>query len=483
VSFTDINFGYADAHREGAEAPELLLDGFLDQSGITDEALYGPSFLFLGYKGSGKTALAERARLLSANDPALRVTCMSLEEFSYGDFRSLAGGAPAEHARFPTVWAWVLLLNLLQSLEQDEGGREAAPPSYTKTLQGLRALNVLPLPELTQLVTTSSKRGFKASIPKFFEYTEEKASEASELHIIQMVHVLREATLDFPAGARHVVFIDGLDEVLTRDDLQFVALAALVTEVSRLNDRFRAAGRPYKFVVLCRTDIFNRLPGANKNKIRRDGSHTLEWFDDPRALDDTPLLRLVNLRASRSLGEAVNVFDAFLPPKLNGRPIRRALLDYTRHLPRDVLQLMKSLQKFARPGQREKLSSGQVMSGVREYSNDYFLHELQDELHGYLEPSDVENSISLLGSLGASRFTIDDLKAQAARLDLHTLDVDVLVRTLFDRGGLGMLEKQSPGQRGIVSFKYRNRNAILDRDAELLIHRGALRALNIPEPN
>jgi hypothetical protein len=336
---------------------------------------------------------------------------------------------------------------------------------------------------LTQLVTTSSKRGFKASIPKFFEYTEEKASEASELHIIQMVHVLREATLDFPAGARHVVFIDGLDEVLTRDDLQFVALAALVTEVSRLNDRFRAAGRPYKFVVLCRTDIFNRLPGANKNKIRRDGSHTLEWFDDPRALDDTPLLRLVNLRASRSLGEAVNVFDAFLPPKLNGRPIRRALLDYTRHLPRDVLQLMKSLQKFARPGQREKLSSGQVMSGVREYSNDYFLHELQDELHGYLEPSDVENSISLLGSLGASRFTIDDLKAQAARLDLHTLDVDVLVRTLFDRGGLGMLEKQSPGQRGIVSFKYRNRNAILDRDAELLIHRGALRALNIPEPN
>jgi hypothetical protein len=120
---------------------------------------------------------------------------------------------------------------------------------------------------------------------------------------------------------------------------------------------------------------------------------------------------------------------------------------------------------------------------VREYSNDYFLHELQDELHGYLEPSDVENSISLLGSLGASRFTIDDLKAQAARLDLHTLDVDVLVRTLFDRGGLGMLEKQSPGQRGIVSFKYRNRNAILDRDAELLIHRGALRALNIPEPN
>jgi len=482
VSFTDINFGFADAHKEGAEAPELLLEGFLDEFGVTDLALHGSSFLFLGYKGSGKTALAERARLLSANDPGLLVTTMSLEEFSYSDFRSLAGGGADDETRFPTVWAWVLLLHLLESLERDEGGRENASRSYVRTLAGLRSLNVLPLPELTQLVTTSSKRGFKASIPKFFEYTGETAAEAPELHVIQMVHVLREAAFEFPAAARHVVFIDGLDEVLTRDDLQFVTLAALVTEAARLNDRFRAAGKPYKFVVLCRTDIFNRLPGANKNKIRRDSSHTLEWFDDPRSPDTTPLIRLVNLRARRSLGTDVNVFDTFLPPTLNGRPIRRALLDYTRHLPRDVLQLMKSLQMFARPGQGEPLSHDQVMSGVREYSNNYFLTELQDELHGYLEPAEVENGISLLGSLGVPRFTMEELRHQAERLNVGALDLDVLVRTLFDRGGLGTLEKPSSGRRAIVSFKYRNRNAILDRNAELLIHRGALRALNIPEP-
>ena len=79
--FGDINFGFAAAETEGAEAPELLLKGFFDASRITDKALRGRPFLFLGYKGSGKTALAERARLLADADPSLFVTVISLDRF------------------------------------------------------------------------------------------------------------------------------------------------------------------------------------------------------------------------------------------------------------------------------------------------------------------------------------------------------------------------------------------------------------------
>ena len=64
-----------------------------------------------------------------------------------------------------------------------------------------------------------------------------------------------------------MLFIDGLDEILTHSELQFPALAALISEASRLNDDLRAAYKPFKCVVLCRTDLFDRLPGANKNKI------------------------------------------------------------------------------------------------------------------------------------------------------------------------------------------------------------------------
>ena len=60
-----------------------------------------------------------------------------------------------------------------------------------------------------------------------------------------------------------------------------------------------------------------------------------------------PGVQLVNLRAGRSLQREVNVFGEYFPARIDGRPIRRFLLHHTRHLPRDVLQLMKSLQRYA----------------------------------------------------------------------------------------------------------------------------------------
>jgi hypothetical protein len=476
--FRDIEFGFADAHKEGAEAPDLLIHGFFDDTNVVAQALTGSSFLFLGYKGSGKTAIAERARLLADSDPQLFVTVAALDDFSYGDFRALAGAEADAESRYPTTWAWVLLLSLLHSLERDELGRAQAPRAYRDAVEGLRSLNLLPLPRLKQLVTSSSKRGFKATIPKFFEYTEERVAESHDLQMMQMVAVLREAVVQFPTDSRHVLFIDGVDEILTRSELQFQALAALISEASRLNDDLRAAGKPFKVVVLCRTDIFDRLPGANKNKIRRDSAESLEWFDDPRDPDRTRLVQLVNLRARRSLGREVNVFGEYFPGRIDGRPIRRFLLHHTRHLPRDVLQLMKSLQRFAPPSPTEPLSEDQLRSGIRHFSNDYFLPELRDELHGYLAGEEIETAVKLLASLRASRFTLSDLEAQAARLRLGSVELEALVQTLFECSGIGMVDASGPG-RPVVTFKYRNRTAMLVPDARMLVHPGAWNALNI----
>ena len=56
MDFRSIRFGKASAEAESAAAPELLLAGYLDHEGFTTQASSGDAFLFLGYKGSGKTA-------------------------------------------------------------------------------------------------------------------------------------------------------------------------------------------------------------------------------------------------------------------------------------------------------------------------------------------------------------------------------------------------------------------------------------------
>jgi hypothetical protein len=47
--FGAIQFGFASAEKEGAEAPDLLLSGYFDDAHLSDTALYKSPFLFLGY--------------------------------------------------------------------------------------------------------------------------------------------------------------------------------------------------------------------------------------------------------------------------------------------------------------------------------------------------------------------------------------------------------------------------------------------------
>lgn len=56
--FRQINFGLSDAQTEGEDYPNLLSDGYVDILQVVDKAINTSVFLFLGYKGSGKSSLS-----------------------------------------------------------------------------------------------------------------------------------------------------------------------------------------------------------------------------------------------------------------------------------------------------------------------------------------------------------------------------------------------------------------------------------------
>jgi len=476
TGFAGIQFGFASAEKEGAEAPDLLLSGFLDDSRLTDTALYGSACLFLGYKGSGKTALAEHARLVAEDRHDLFVTTTTLDRFSYGDFKSVAGGSADHQARYPTAWAWLLLVALVHSLQRDEGGLAEAPAAYRGVVEALERQRLLAGPDLGLLVTSSSKQSFKAAVPRFLEYTTERVATAQDLQLHQLVTALKQAVAAFPTTSRHVIFIDGVDSIVTQKDLQFQSLAALMHEAWDLNQLLRREGCPFKFVVLCRTDIFERLPGSNINKIRQDDSVSLNWYDAPGDPDRTRLLRLVNLRAERSLGRPVKVFDELLPPRIGDRETRTVILDHTRHTPRDLVQVLRKIQQAA-PGEHAP-TPRQVKNGLRAYSTEYFLPELRNELAGHLDADDIDKALVLLTSMDRPRVTYAELARAADELQLGGLDLRGLVRALFDASCIGTVSV-ARGRRPLHTFKYRNPNATVRPDETLRIHPGALKALNI----
>lgn len=117
MEFLDVNFGYASAEREGANAPDLLLSGYLDQRDLTKEALYGTGSCSWDTRALANHRSA-RARLFAAGDPMLFVTHNVLDDFPYDTVRDgiAEGGDGGAALGEQGAWSWLLLLQLLDSL-------------------------------------------------------------------------------------------------------------------------------------------------------------------------------------------------------------------------------------------------------------------------------------------------------------------------------------------------------------------------------
>jgi hypothetical protein len=477
----NIVFGKASAERESVENPDLLTRGYLDPFNLICEARGVGKFLFLGYKGSGKSAIGEHLRLSSESDSQLFVNHLSLADFPFAPFSRLVDAETEPESKYPSAWSWLLLLQLVDSFSKDQGSNVRLDDELFYAFETLRESGLIPSPDFKHIVNTSIKSSVSlklAGVGAGFE----RAYNGDAIDIPFFATRLKMLVARFKSGSRHLLILDGLDDILTQKGPQYESLAALIYEADRLNIMFVRESIPAKVIVLCRTDLFERLPNANKNKIRQDSAIHLDWYHDPRSPDNSKLIELVNHRASLAFSGPIDIFGEFLPQRVHrpndpvGQDTRRMLLDLTRHTPRDMISLMNHIQHFYTRG---CLSHDQLLSGARSYSVDYFVPEIKDELAGYLSPEDIDRTMVLLGSLRKRDFTFVELLEQARKTKgCEKLDLEAALRLLFDCSAVGNLETW-PGGTTFYTFKYRNRNSVLNSESRLILHRGMWKALNL----
>jgi len=485
AAFSDFDFGYATAELESAANPALLLKGYLDLHDVDAEVLRGIKFLFLGYKGSGKSAIGEHLRLRADRSAMLFVDRVFLADFPFAEFGQIVQGPSAGPARYPAAWSWLMCLRLMALVSGDQGSGANNDRDFQSSLELLKRLGLLPTPSLQEVVRRSSSKGFKASLPKLLEgqYTSQLDGQGS-LNVTTMVEILQTILTSVRSQSRHFLIIDGLDDILLEGKVQYESLAALILEASRLNLRFREAGAPLKIVILCRTDIYERLPGPNKNKIRQDSAVHLDWYHDPTHPDQSALIALANMKARVTYSDVRDVFIEYLPSLIiNGsrtRAIetRRFLLNHTRHTPRDLLQLLKYIQEYA-PREPRTLTVEQVRNGVRSYSVNYFLPEIKDELVGHMSVAEIEAGFTVLGAMLKQSFYTAEFALKAARLGLAETVNTAFLSYLFEFGALGNMSNMRDKERQQYTYRYWNRQSPFNPDGRVNLHRGLLPALNI----
>lgn len=478
MSFKSIAFGHSSAEKERSEDPQLILNGYIDYKAASDVAKSGEKYLFLGYKGAGKSSIGERLELTLSPEYAQFVKLVSLGDFPFTPFSKIIRGDAEPEVKYPAAWSWLLLIYILESFSRDEALHHPDQVALQDAMKAFRMMGLSPAGDPASLVRTSSKNNFTLSLPgRLAEYTWSGSETKPASELPSFVESLKTMLSQARSTSKHYLIIDGLDDVLTSREVQYRSLSALIFEVSRLNKLFTSSGCPANIILLCRTDIFERIPGANKNKVRQDDAIELDWYHDPRQPYDSLLVQIAQLRAARSLGTNLDLFKNCFPTHIDGTETMRYLLDATRHTPRDFLRLMTHIQEFAGDG---RITADQVKSGLREYSIKYFLPEIQDELSGYGTPDEISRLINALARMRRRDFKLKDLIETAGSL-IKPLEAErtfELCETLFNCSAIGNIQHRQGGNT-FYTFKYRNRHSSFIENEDIMLHRGLWKALNL----
>lgn len=228
-SLRDLRFGFASAEEESAQAPELLLEGYLDVHSALHEILRGMPWLVLGYKGSGKSAISHHIRLTSLQRHDLFVNVAYLADFPFQAFQEIFHEPQAApQSQYPASWTWLLLLHVFDSYAKDEGAHSNADAIHTGTITALRSANLIPSPGVPQLVRISRKDTIRTPLVNVFEHHKEQGHLSGDYrsNFPLLVRRLTEIAANFKSDSEHVIVLDGLDDVFVGESAQLQILAA-----------------------------------------------------------------------------------------------------------------------------------------------------------------------------------------------------------------------------------------------------------------
>ena len=471
MNYQDIDFGEMSAEEELDKNPELIVEGFYDFKGSLSKIIEKQDFLVLGNKGSGKSIIGEHMKATSGlqSDGTTRfVSKFGMKEFPYKSFTKIIPGDIELEAKFPIAWQWALLVQVILSFSADFGKSTEFSSEFDRAVESLRGLGIIPSTSLSELARISSNTAFKVRLAQFEISGDSKTKDTTDLLIAQLVSHLKILVSHLQSENKHFIVIDGLDDQLSEKNNQLLAVASLISEAGDLNRFFRENLIPMKIVILCRKDIHSKLPGANKNKM---GGYTvnLNWYEDQVEFKKKNIIKLVHHRA-KVAGYSDDIFESnFQKEYADGKDVYDYLLDNTRYTPRDFLRLLSTIKEFKNS---QLITAAEIDKAVKKYSVDYFWPEVEDELDGYFERSEISTLKKALIHFRKREFFVSDFTIFCNENGYDLRNSKGMFAAMYECGAI------SNRVDGLYFSRMRDQN---DFNEKILIniHRGALKALAI----
>ncbi len=362
---------------------DQLEDYFVETSAYR-EVLEGRHTIFLGRKGTGKTANLLRAASQLGADPRNLVVVIQPVGYDLAGLTKLLRGYQERDAKgylVDSLWKFLIYSEIGQAACASIRARPSGEVSQAER----------ELLESYSSAASPLRHDFAIRLERVLESLEplrqSNGIEATRIAISEVLHTGLISKLRFQLGEvlkdreRVAVLIDNLDRAWLRgEDLDHIAelIFGLLSAADRMRSDFSKRDhrrQPVKLTlaVFLRTDIFNYLMRSAREPDKLSFSR-ITW-DDPELLTRVLEERLV---ASINASSAEEVWRRFFTPRIAGIPIREYLVSRTLPRPRDIVYLTRAAVSTAINRGHARVEEDDVFEAEKQYSQ-YALDTIETE--------------------------------------------------------------------------------------------------------
>lgn len=458
-----IDFGKVSAERD-----DHLSDYFYD-NGVLQASIDSPStFLLLGRKGAGKTAIFKflhenREKFLDPEDVLLP---LSFDDYNWNIHAVLADETKAASMVYKQSWRFVILAETVKALYSFYEQKGDIPKPIKKSGVMLEKLFGTPTPSVYQLVGQKILDLSKIKMPNVgldiedgefaglnadggevnFDAVKADANLKKQLtdNIDNVTSRLEKSLKQVENWPRVFICFDRVDEAW--DDVSYDSsrrvIGGLVAAGDSISSNFDGRLRPLIFL---REDIFETLSINDSNKLREDCGRLLHWTKP--SLGAMALLRVNHYGAQAGIEPITDLDSLFDKNEMRQRakPFNY-ILRRTMMRPRDLIALLSktvaSMKEKAddpfsddRPN-FEKLECDSIYAAEPAYS-EWLKQELIDEW-SVQQPNITRYFLALQGH-GSTNITRQQFSERLRALIAHVSDDEIFshLRFLYDNSVIG----------------------------------------------
>lgn len=437
-----------------AETDEELQNYFLKTLEV-QKIIQGRSWLVLGRKGTGKTAIFEYLKKAKPSDINNYVTIpLNFKDYPWPIHQLYKEALAGELSAYQKSWRYLFFVKAvvkLIELKKHEG--QSLNNELKWAEKYINAIYGNPDPSMLEVLLSKIGRVKTISGPKIdlvdnvsFELGEvsfEEIASSKELqsklrtNAFTLMEHFEKIFINNCAGYKFLIILDQLDENWLRDHVKEYSNALInLLNVGRSIEIDGLLKNHLKVVPFLRTDIYHDLRFNDKNKLLQDSAIVISWNQE--SLDDMFFERIkkylpdqLNLDLSRKTG---CIFEPTFVRQ--GTPVFKYISRRSFFRPRDIIVYLNKVRERHKENKSGLYTSAELYEADQDASASIYGEIIDEWTNQFPE---IENLLTVLQTIEIDTFDYSDFQSKYKVIFLGSEDWRVKERLqfLFDNSIIG----------------------------------------------